>query len=523
MQRFRRQTAGFCTRTTASRVSRRTLLRGAGWAAVGASAAALLAACGDPELPDPPRTSGQTASPVPQRVTPVVAANEREARPQPGAPVTIGVPTGNPLFDQVALRVTGLAADATRAAQAPAELRVVQFEQALTFDATEIATAVEALLASHPQLDALLLLNADLALLLAARGHVAAVNGPAASAPDFNSADFLPSAIDTLTWDGDLFGLPLWVSVNLLQCSPELLQEAGVDLESLRDWEWDQFRDTARRLMQVDAAGNPSQWGLWMPPTMLPSQQWIWQNGGAVVDLEARRAALDTTDALEAVRFLRDLANDDVSPRFDPDASGQSAVAVEITDGRMTIQGAPVAMSGTPIGGLLGGLFGGGAIGNPFGGGVLLAPPSRRAAAVESEVFGVLSLLTTSANPDVAFRTLDWVAAQIAPAATVPARGASAEQLRGQGGYDDADAGAIMQAIDAARAIPGPYASPIKGELLRHVDGPMTMGQADPSEALTAAAAAIDELLEQDAEAALSQTAGAGIQIGASSTQVRGG
>ncbi len=135
----------------------------------------------------------------------------------------------------------------------------------------------------------------------------------------------------------------------------------------------------------------------------------------------------------------------------------------------------------------------------------------------------MLSLLTTSANPDVAFRTLDWVAAQIAPAATVPARGASAEQLRGQGGYDDADAGAIMQAIDAARAIPGPYASPIKGELLRHVDGPMTMGQADPSEALTAAAAAIDELLEQDAEAALSQTAGAGIQIGASSTQVRGG
>ncbi|MYD93299.1 MAG: hypothetical protein F4Y02_06340 [Chloroflexi bacterium] len=138
-------------------------------------------------------------------------------------------------------------------------------------------------------------------------------------------------------------------------------------------------------------------------------------------------------------------------------------------------------------------------------------------------MFGVLSLLTSSPNPDAAFRTLDWVAAQIAPAATVPARGASAEQLRGQGGYGDADAGAIMQAVQAARAIPGPYASPIKGALLQHVDGPMTLGQADPAEALTAAAAAIDELLEQEAEEALSQTAGAGIQIGASSTQVRGG
>lgn len=504
-------------------VSRRSLLRNAGWAAIGASAAALLAACGDPELPEPP-ASGRTAASGSGPVRPVVAADEREATPQPGAPITIGVPTGNPLFDQVSLRVTGLAADATRTAEAPGDLSVVQFEQALSFNSSEIATAVETLLASHPQLDAVLLLNADLTLLLAARGHVAAVNGPAASAPDFNSADFLPSAIDALTWDGDLFGIPLWTSVNLLQCNPELLEDAGVDLEGLRDWDWDQFRDTARRLMQVDAAGNPSQWGLWMPPTMLPSQQWIWQNGGSVVDLEARQAALDTTAGLEAVQFLRDLANDDVSPKFEPDASGEGAVAVQITDGQMTIQGAPIAMSGTPIGGLLGGLFGGGAIGNPFGGGVLLAPPRRRVAAVESEVFGVLSLLTTSANPDAAFRTLDWVAAQIAPAATVPARGASAEQLRGQGGYGDADAGAIMQAVQAARAIPGPYASPIKGALLQHVDGPMTLGQADPAEALTSAAAAIDELLQQDAEAALSQTAGAGIQIGASSsTQVRGG
>ena len=344
-------------------VSRRSLLRSAGWAALGASAAALLAACGDPELPEPPAASGRTAASQSRPVTPVVAVDEPEATPQPGAPITIGVPTGNPLFDQVSLRVTGLAADATRTAEAPGDLSVVQFEQALSFNAAEIATAVEALLASHPQLDAVLLLNADLALLLAARGHVAAVNGPAASAPDFDPADFLPSAIDALTWDGDLFGVPLWTSVNLLQCSPELLEDAGVDLESLRDWDWDQFRDTARRLMQVDAAGNPSQWGLWMPPTMLPSQQWIWQNGGSVVDLEARQAALDSTAALEAVQFLRDLANDDVSPKFDPDASGQSAVAMQITDGRMTIQGAPVAMSGTPIGGLLGGLFGGGAIG----------------------------------------------------------------------------------------------------------------------------------------------------------------
>ena len=149
-------------------VSRRWLLRSTGWAAIGASAAALLAACGDPELPKPPAASGRAAASQSQPVTPVVAVNEREATPQPGAPITLGVPTGNPLFDQVSLRVTGLAADATRTAEAPGDLSVVQFEQALSFNAADIATAVEALLASHPQLDAVLLLNADLALLLAA-------------------------------------------------------------------------------------------------------------------------------------------------------------------------------------------------------------------------------------------------------------------------------------------------------------------------------------------------------------------
>ncbi len=103
------------------------------------SAAALLAACGDPELPEPPETPSRTE---PYPVTPVVAVDEREARPQAGAPIVIGVPTGNPLFDQVSLRVTGLAADATRNAEAPGELSVVQFEQALTFDPANIATAI---------------------------------------------------------------------------------------------------------------------------------------------------------------------------------------------------------------------------------------------------------------------------------------------------------------------------------------------------------------------------------------------
>lgn len=480
-------------------MARRTLLRGVGLGALGASAAALLAACGDPELPEPPAVGGRAASPASQLSTPVVAVQERNAQPQAAAPVTIGIPTGNPLFDPVALRIAGLAADSAQAAEAPAELQIVQFEQALTFDSRGIVTAVEAMLPNHPQLDALLLLSPEIALTLAERGHVAPVNSPAASAPDFSADDFLPSSVGELTTNGNLFGLPLWVSVSMVRYTPTHLADAGVDPEALRDWDWEQYRETARRLTQIDAAGQPQRWGAFAPPGLMPGHQWIWQNGGSVVDLDARQATLDTTAALEAVEFLHDLAHDDITPRLEPDSQGVS-ITTSTDSAEMLVEGAPVAMLGAPVGGLFGGLFG-----NELSAGGLLAPPRRREAASDSTVFGVLTLLSTSDNPDAAFRTLDWIADRIAPVATVPARGASAEQLQLQGGYSAADAGAVMQAVNGARALHGPYAPGIRAAMGQHVDLPIASGQADPAAALAAAHRAINELLRQSPGEALTR------------------
>ena len=479
---------------------RRTLLRGLGSGALGASAAALLAACGDPELPEPPALAGRAASPASQPVTPVVAVRERTAQPRPAAPVTIGIPIGNPLFDPVALRIAGLAADSTQSADAPAELRIVQLEQALDFDPyhpQEIAAAVKATLPNHPQLDALLVLDPGIALTLAEGGHLAPVNGPAASAPGFSADDFLPSAIGPLTADGNLFGLPLWMSVNMLRYTPGHFVDAGINPEDLRDWDWEQYRETARRLTRVDAAGQPERWGTFAPPGLMPGHQWIWQNGGSIANLDARRATLDTTTALEAVEFLHDLGNDGIGPRPELD-SGAVSITISHDSAEMLVQGAPVAMLGAPVGGLFGGL-----LGNELSAGGLLAPPRQRQSASDSMVFGVLSLLSASDNPDATFRTLDWIADRIAPVATVPTRGASAAQLQLQGGYSAADAGAVMQAVDSAQALNGPYAPGIRAAMFHRVDLPIASGQADPADALAAAHRAIDELLRQTPAEAL--------------------
>ena len=483
-------------------LARRTLLRGVGWGALSASAAALLAACGDPELPEPPSLAGRASSRAIRPVTSVLAVQERTAQPQPAAPVTIGIPIGNPLFDPVALRIAGLAADSTQSAEAPAELRIVQLEQALDFDPyhpQEIAAAVEATLPNHPQLDALLVLDPGIALTLAERGHVAPVNGPAASVPGFSADDFLPSAVGPLTTAGNLFGLPLWISVTMLRYTPGHFADAGVDPEDLRDWDWEQYRETALRLTRMDA-GQPERWGAFAPPGLMPGHQWIWQNGGSVANLDARRATLDTTAALEAVEFLHDLVNDGIGPQPEPD-SGAVSITISHDSAEMLIGGAPVAMLGAPVGGLFGGLFG-----NELSAGGLLAPPRQRQTASDAMDFGVLTLLSTSDNPDATFRTLDWIAARIAPVATVPARGASAAQLQLQGGYSDADAGAVMQAVDAAQALHGPYAPGIRAALLHRVDLPIATGQTDPATALAGAQQAIDELLQQSPAEALANT-----------------
>ena len=239
------------------------------------------------------------------------------------------------------------------------------------------------------------------------------------------------------------------------------------------------------------------------------------QNGGSVANLDARRATLDTTAALEAVEFLHDLVNDGIGPRPEPD-SGAVSITISHDSAEMLIGGAPVAMLGAPVGGLFGGLFG-----NELSAGGLLAPPRQRQAASDAMVFGVLTLLSASDNPDATFRTIDWIATRIAPVATVPARGASPAQLQLQGGYSDADAGAVMQAVDSAQALHGPYAPGIRAAMLHRVDLPIATAQADPSTALAGAQQAIDELLRQSPAEALAN-AGAPSESQTSSGAVSG-
>ena len=513
-------------------VSRRGLLRGAGLLTLSAASVAMLAACGESSLPALPEPStgraGEAAVPTPAETT-----IRTEAAPAARGPVKIAVPTGNFLFDRVAVQIAGLATDQKRMAEAPGELQVVQLSQTAGDQFGSLAAAAQAVLAEHEDLDAALLTDASLAFELADLGLVLPVDEVSRASATFNRSEFLPVGLDALSDDGQLFGLPLWISGNVMQFSEGLFTRAGIDIPDPSGWSWDDFLETARRLTELDAGGAPSQWGVWFPTGAAPSQQWIWQNGGRVVDPDAGRSQVADEAAVQAVEFMARIQTEQIGPRIDFSAGPPP---LTINNGMPAIQGVPVAMFPSAVGGGFGGrgltfVFAGR---RPGGGGVargaittvragggggragpgvnapaaqvevgrrgILPLPSRGQAAVEARVFGLVSLLSTSPNADAAFQMVDWLARQLGAQAAIPARNPTVTQLQSiNAEYTDADAEAILTSARSGRIIPGRRREDIAQLMLEHIDFPVMDEGEDALTATANAAAAIDELLEADA------------------------
>lgn len=79
--------------------------------------------------------------------------------------------------------------------------------------------------------------------------------------------DFVPAAVDQVTYDGKLYAVPIAVHDYQLIYNKKLLDEAGVAVPTTMD----ELADAIKTLTKVDGAGNITQLGLgyaWMPTEM---------------------------------------------------------------------------------------------------------------------------------------------------------------------------------------------------------------------------------------------------------------
>jgi multiple sugar transport system substrate-binding protein len=124
-------------------------------------------------------------------------------------------------------------------------------------------------------------------------------------------ADYVATALDYVTWDGQLWGIPYRVDAHALFYNKSMFREAGLDPGRPPET-WTELVQTARRLTKRRADGR-DQYGYSITGggeignTLFRSLPLIWMNGGDILSPDMTRATVNEQRAVEAVTFYTDM------------------------------------------------------------------------------------------------------------------------------------------------------------------------------------------------------------------------
>ena len=106
--------------------------------------------------------------------------------------------------------------------------------------------------------------------------------------------------------DGTLYGVPMQYNLQYLYYNKDLFESAGIDKAPTT---FDELAEDARALTNKDAG----QYGLAMPNDFGYYVQYLWGNGGDVIDTSTGEVLLNSQENIDTLTWLQDLAGD-VSP-----------------------------------------------------------------------------------------------------------------------------------------------------------------------------------------------------------------
>lgn len=135
--------------------------------------------------------------------------------------------------------------------------------------------------------------------------------------PGLKWDDFIAGARTAATVDGKVLGVPALIDNLAVVYNKKLFDEAGVAYPTA-NWTWNDFRAAAKALT------NPGkkQFGFSYPADATEDTVWhyvplLWQNGGAILSKDGRTVAFDSTEGVEALQVLTDMAVKDKSVYID--------------------------------------------------------------------------------------------------------------------------------------------------------------------------------------------------------------
>lgn len=318
--------------------------------------------------------------------------------------------------------------------------------------------------------------------------------------------DYFPSAIEAVSDGGQIYALPVGVSVAMLQYDKRLFDEVGVELPG-PNWNWTTLVSAATRL--TNANESDPVWGMNAMETSLLFSL-IWQNGGEVISKDGKRTLIGEPAAVEAIEFYHALYHKHkVAQSFDGakggPMGGRVRGPVSVTIARPIGPGDPPPIVGP----------GGRIAMQPFSfgyyGGIdpwsssgadhpvrLAEMPRGQLQATQVQVDHMIAMTSRASNPQLAYRAMTELAAEMQREGGLPARRSLANDLRQiYPSLLDEEIQAITNSLEYGRALPLVGQDRWMPKLHETLLQSLITGDKEPDEAIKEAVQAIDEALNQ--------------------------
>ncbi len=125
------------------------------------------------------------------------------------------------------------------------------------------------------------------------------------------SDEFFPPAIEALSHDEGIFGVPREGGAPSILYNKNALDEIGIPAPTA-DWTYTDMLDIGKRGVKTGGDGSVNRWGVLSMTPIWPSV--VWSFGGEIVSQDYRSIELTSSESVEGLEFLERFVTEGVEP-----------------------------------------------------------------------------------------------------------------------------------------------------------------------------------------------------------------
>jgi multiple sugar transport system substrate-binding protein len=138
-----------------------------------------------------------------------------------------------------------------------------------------------------------------------------------------DKADYVKAAIDYVTWNDKLWGIPYRIETHGIIYNKDHFKEAGLDPDKPPKT-WDELTAAAKALTKSGRYGFGITGGGEVGNTIFRSLPFIWMNGGDIITADMKTAVVNKPEAVKAIEFYTGFYKQGLAPKSTLENDGLS-------------------------------------------------------------------------------------------------------------------------------------------------------------------------------------------------------